>query len=86
MGELVREYGLIPDLVISSDAVRARLTAEALVEAARYAGEILLDQDLYMAGPADILARGAFCVSRHQTLETVWGSAVRSGPEPCDAG
>jgi phosphohistidine phosphatase SixA len=24
MGELVREYGLIPDVVISSDAVRAR--------------------------------------------------------------
>ena len=54
MGELVREHGLIPDVVISSDAVRARLTAEAVVEAARYAGEILLDPRLYMAGPADI--------------------------------
>ena len=56
MRALVREYGLIPDVVISSDAVRARLTAEAVVEAARYAGEILLDQRLYMAGPADILS------------------------------
>jgi len=56
MGELVREYGLIPDAVISSDAVRARLTAEAVVEAARYAGEILLDHRLYVAGPADILS------------------------------
>ncbi len=56
MGALVREYGLIPDAVISSDAVRARLTAEAVVEAARYAGEILLDPRLYMAGPADILS------------------------------
>ena len=35
MGALVREYGLIPDLVISSDAVRARLTAEAVAEAGR---------------------------------------------------
>ena len=26
MGQLVREHGLIPDIVISSDAVRARLT------------------------------------------------------------
>ena len=43
-GKLVREYGLIPDVVINSDAVRARLTAEAVVEAARCAGEILLDQ------------------------------------------
>ena len=56
MGELVRERGLIPDVVISSDAVRARLTAEAVAEAARYAGEILLDPHLYMACPGDILA------------------------------
>jgi len=35
MGELVREYGLIPDVVLSSDAVRARLTAEAVAEAGR---------------------------------------------------
>ena len=56
MGELVREYGLIPDVVISSDAVRARLTAEAVAEAARYAGEILLDPHLYLACPADILS------------------------------
>ena len=56
MGELVREFGLIPDVVISSDAVRARLTAEAVAEAARYAGEILLDAHLYLAGPADIVS------------------------------
>jgi phosphohistidine phosphatase len=56
MGELVREYGLIPDIVISSDAVRAQLTAEAVAEAARYAGEILLDRRLYIASPADILS------------------------------
>ena len=56
MGELVRQYGLIPDVVLCSDAVRARLTAEAVAKAARYAGEILLDPRLYMAGPADILS------------------------------
>jgi len=56
MGALVREYGLVPDVVISSDALRARLTAEAVAETARYTGEILLDPDLYMAGPADILS------------------------------
>jgi phosphohistidine phosphatase len=56
MGELVRENGLIPDVVISSDAVRARLTAEAVAEAARYPGKILLDPHLYMACPADILS------------------------------
>jgi phosphohistidine phosphatase len=49
MGELMRQYGFILDMVISSDAVRARLTAEAVVETARYAGEILLDHRLYLA-------------------------------------
>ena len=38
MGELVREYRLTPELIISSDAERARLTAEAVAEAARSAG------------------------------------------------
>ena len=56
MGKLVQEYGLIPDIVISSDAVRARLTAEAVAAAARYVGEIVLDPHLYLASPADILS------------------------------
>ena len=56
MGELVRECGLIPDVVISSDAVRARLTAEAVAAAAQFAGAILLDPHLYMACPPDILS------------------------------
>jgi phosphohistidine phosphatase len=46
----------MPDVVISSDAVRARLTAEAVVEAARYTGEIRVDHHLYMASPVDILS------------------------------
>ncbi len=56
IGELVREYGLVPDVIVSSDAVRAQLTAEAVAEAAGYAGEILLDRRLYLASPADILS------------------------------
>ena len=56
MGELVLEHRLTPDVIMSSDAVRARLTAEAVAEAARYAGEILLDRRLYLASPSGILA------------------------------
>jgi phosphohistidine phosphatase len=56
MGELVREHRLTPDVIISSDAVRARLTAEAVAEAACYTSEILLDPQLYIASPAGILA------------------------------
>jgi phosphohistidine phosphatase len=56
MGELLREQQLIPDLIISSDAVRAQMTAEAVAEGAGYAGKIVLDHLLYMASPDDIVA------------------------------
>ena len=55
MGALVRDERLAPELVISSDARRARLTAEAMAEAAGYTGTILLDPRLYHAGVGDIL-------------------------------
>ena len=63
--------GLIPDVVISSDAVRARLTAEAVAEAARYAGAILVDPRLYLAGPADILSRLATVPENAETVMIV---------------
>jgi phosphohistidine phosphatase len=56
MGDFIQEQGLTPDVIISSDAEGARLTAESAAEAARYSGEILLDRKLYLAGPADIIA------------------------------
>jgi phosphohistidine phosphatase len=54
MGELLRELQLVPDVIISSDAVRAHATAEAVAWAAGYTGEILLEHRLYLAGPGDI--------------------------------
>jgi phosphohistidine phosphatase len=56
MGALLVEQRLIPDLIVSSDAVRAQTTAEAVAEAAGYAAEILLEHLLYLASPADIRA------------------------------
>jgi phosphohistidine phosphatase len=56
MGRLVREHRLTPDIIMSSDAVRARRTAEAVAKAARYAGAILLDRRLYIASPPGIFA------------------------------
>jgi phosphohistidine phosphatase len=55
MGELVRDEGLMPELIVSSDAVRARLTAEAMAAAAGYPGTIQLDPRLYHASPAAIV-------------------------------
>jgi phosphohistidine phosphatase len=55
MGALARDERLFPDLIISSDAVRARLTAEAMAQALGYRRQLLLDARLYHANPADIL-------------------------------
>ena len=68
MGELVRAYGLIPDIVMSSDAVRAELTVEAMAEAAGYTGDILLDHRLYLASPAEIVS---LLQSGRETAETI---------------
>ena len=76
MGRLVRKHGLTPDLIISSDAVRACSTAEAVAETSRYAGEIRLEGRLYAAGAAGILT-----VLRTVT-ETTSGTVMIVGHNP----
>ena len=61
MGEVVRELGIIPGLVISSTAVRARATAELARITGGWASRLILEDDLYGASP-----RGALeAVARH---------------------
>lgn len=56
VGEQLRQRRLVPDLIISSDAVRAHKTTVAVAGAAGHSGEIRLDHSLYLAAPDDILA------------------------------
>jgi phosphohistidine phosphatase len=56
MGALLREQRVPPEVIISSDARRALLTAEAVAAAAGLAGPILPDHRLYLAAPEDIVA------------------------------
>jgi phosphohistidine phosphatase len=56
VGRLMKDRRLLPDLIVSSDAARARLTAEAVSDAAKFAGTILLEPRLYNASAADIVA------------------------------
>ena len=56
MGRLVRKKRLSVELIISSDALRAQMTAQAMADAASYRGQILLDARLYHASPTEILA------------------------------
>jgi len=56
MGRLLNKRRLLPDLIVSSDAVRARLTAQAVQRSAQLPGTILLEPRLYHASAADIVA------------------------------
>ena len=51
MGQLLRDEDLVPDLIISSTARRARRTAEFVADKCGYAEEILLARYFYHAGP-----------------------------------
>lgn len=51
MGRLLRDENIIPEVIISSTAVRARRTAEAVARASAYGGKIILKKSLYAAGP-----------------------------------
>ena len=55
MGRLLNREHLIPDIIISSTATRARATAEGVAEASGYKGEIIMNKSLYAAGPEVIL-------------------------------
>ena len=52
IGELLRRRRMVPDLLISSDAVRAQSTAQLVAEASGYGGKVQLSSKLYHARPA----------------------------------
>lgn len=47
--------GLLPDLILSSSAVRARETAEIVAENLAYQGQIVCSDALYMGEPQDYM-------------------------------
>ena len=50
VGQWLRDEHLVPDLIISSSAKRARKTAKLVADTSGYEGEIRLEGELYMAG------------------------------------
>jgi phosphohistidine phosphatase len=52
MGRLLRDEGLVPDLIVASTAVRAQATAFAVIEASGYAGPLRSARSLYLAPPS----------------------------------
>ena len=55
VGALLRQRSLLPDLIVTSDAVRAEATARAVAGAAEYLGKITLCPELYHANPEAII-------------------------------
>ena len=51
MGRLLKKEHLVPDAIISSTAMRARDTAEAVAKASGYRADITFNGSLYAAGP-----------------------------------
>ncbi len=56
VGALMTERGLIPDVVISSPAARAKETARLILEKAGMDVEIAFDERIYEASPQTLLA------------------------------
>jgi len=55
VGEWLRARALVPDVIVTSDAVRARETAAAVATASGYSRAIVVEPSLYHATPADAI-------------------------------
>jgi phosphohistidine phosphatase len=82
MGEVIRELGLVPDLIVSSTATRARSTAELARITGGWPARLLLDEALYGASVAETLSVAAKHASGCDRLMLVghqptWSMTVR---------
>ena len=89
-GEWLRARGLVPDVIITSDAIRARTTAEAAAKASGYAGKIIKEPSLYGASPAAAIevvngvsdeARSVMIVGHNPGFEELVGE-LSGEPQP----
>lgn len=55
MGQLIKDEGLCPQVIVSSTAVRAQSTARLVAEACGFEDEIVFTDDLYLAPPSRYL-------------------------------
>jgi phosphohistidine phosphatase len=95
MGRLMREKGLVPEVILSSTARRARDTASAAAEASGFEGEIRLVRGLYLGDPEAYLEAAsqlpddvahAMLVGHNPVLEDLVASLVQQAhPMPTAA-
>jgi len=75
MGKLIKDQDMIPTLIISSTALRAKSTAEFVAKGCGYQGDIVLNHSLYEATPKDYL-------SILKTISDTYGSVLIVGHNP----
>jgi phosphohistidine phosphatase len=71
MGRLIRKLQLVPDLILSSTAVRARSTALAVAETCENAAELRLLRELYLAEPEEYAHALATLDERYRSVMVV---------------
>jgi phosphohistidine phosphatase len=75
MGQLIYEEDLLPDVILSSTARRARDTADLVADASGFAGELIYLGDFYHAWPSDY-------VDALRNLSDEFGAAMLVGHNP----
>jgi phosphohistidine phosphatase len=83
MGAVVRELGLVPDLVVSSTATRARATAELARIAGGWESRLVLEERLYGASVGETLTVAGQHGGTHTRVMLVghqptWSMAVQA--------
>ncbi len=80
VGRLLSAAGEVPDLIVTSTAVRARTTAELAAEAGDWDCEIRLDERLYGSGPDTVLGVAAETGDANRLMlvghQPTWSSLV----------
>ena len=75
MGKLIKDKEIIPSLIMTSTALRAKTTAELVAKGCIYQADIVLNPSLYEAKPKDYL-------SILETLSDMYGSVLIVGHNP----
>ncbi|WP_456432295.1 SixA phosphatase family protein [Nitratifractor sp.] len=71
MGSYLALHGVIPDLIISSSALRAQLTADELAKRIDYPGKVHYMEELYLSRPERILNILALQDDQHESIFVV---------------
>jgi phosphohistidine phosphatase len=71
MGKFIADNGLIPDVIVSSPASRARETTESIADAMQYSGDAIFDPDIYEASPNKLVRAVSKISDEHQTAMIV---------------